>query len=118
MPSPPQSPTTTVQYGPDNITVVVQWGYPQNDGGAPVDNYTVTVLGPAVHLSTFIPNSVQAMAIFILDYNEEYTVSIAASNCAGTGRLVSLNISEGTLILILCHNSHILSYLIGWASEF
>ena len=96
MPSPPQSPTTTVQYGSDNLTVVVQWGYPQNDGGAPVDNYTVTLLGPgAVHLSTSTTTSVQAMATFILDYNEEYTVNIAATNCGGTGRLVSLNISEG-----------------------
>ena len=95
-PSSPQSPTTTVQYGPQNITVIVQWGYPQNDGGASVVNYTVTLVGPgAVHLST--TSSVQMMATFRLDYNEEYTVSIAATNCAGTGGTVSLNISEGTI---------------------
>ena len=96
LPSPPQTPTTTVQYDPDNIMAVVQWGYPQNDGGAPVDNYTVTLVGPGpVHLSTSTTTSVQAMAIFILEYNEEYTVTIAATNCAGTSILVSLNISEG-----------------------
>ena len=95
MPSLPQSPTTTVQYGPQNITVVVQWGYPQSDGGAPVANYTVTLLGPAVaHLST--TTAVQQRATFTLAYNEGYTVSIAATNCVGTGGTVSLNISEGT----------------------
>ena len=95
LPSPPQSPTTTVHNGPDNITVVVRWDYPLRDGGAPVDNYTVTLVGPgAVHLST--TTSGQPMATFILAYNEEYTVSIAATNCVGTGGTVSLNISEGT----------------------
>ena len=95
LPSSPQSSTSTVQYyGPQNITVVVQWGYPQNDGGAPIVNYTVTLVGTgAVHLST--TTAVQAMATFTLDYNEEYTVSIAATNCAGTGGIVSLNISKG-----------------------
>ena len=73
------------------------WGYPQNDGGAPVDNYTVTLVGPgAVHLST--TTSIQPVATFTLAYNEEYTVSIAATNCAGTGGTVSLNISEGTQV--------------------
>ena len=95
LPSPPQSPTTTVHNGPDNITVVVRWDYPLRDGGAPVDNYTVTLVGPgAAHLST--TTSGQPMATFILAYNEEYTVSIAATNCVGTGGTVSLNISEGT----------------------
>ena len=95
LPSSPQSPTSTVQYyGPQNITVVVQWGYPQNDGGAPVVNYTVTLVGPgAVHLST--STSVQENTTFTLPYNEEYTVNIAATNCVGTGGTVSLNISEG-----------------------
>ena len=95
LPSPPQSTTTTVHNGPDNITVIVQWGYPRNDGGAAVDNYTVTLVGPgAVHLS--ITTSVQPVATFTLAYNEEYTVSIAATNCVGTSETVSLNISEGT----------------------
>ena len=59
----------------------MQWGYPQSDGGAPVGNYTVTLVGPgAVQLST--TTSVQAVATFTLAYNEEYTVSIAATNCA------------------------------------
>ena len=94
LPSSPQNPTTTVQYGPQNITVVFQWGYPQSDGGAPVVNYTVTLVGPgAVHLST---TSVKENTTFTLDYNEEYTVSIVATNCVGTGGTVSLNISEGT----------------------
>jgi len=95
LPSLPQNPTPNVLYGPQNITIVVQWDYPQSDGGTPADNYTVSLIGPGtVHNST--TTSFQAMTIFILDYNEEYTVNIAATNCAGTGGVVSLNISEGT----------------------
>jgi len=82
-----------VHYGPHNITIVVQWDYPQSVGGTPVDNYTVSLIGPgAVYNST--TTSSQAVTTFILDYNEEYTVNIAATNCAGTGGAVSLNISE------------------------
>ena len=94
LPSPPQSPNTSiVQSGPDNVTAVVQWGYPQSDGGAPVLNYTVTLADPrAVHVS--ITTTVQPVATFTLAYNEEYTVSIAATNCVGTGGTVSLNISN------------------------
>ena len=93
LPSPPQSPNTyIVQSGPNNVTAVVQWGYPQSDGGASVLNYTVTLADPrAVHVS--ITTTVQPVATFTLAYNEEYTVSIAATNCAGTGGTVSLNIS-------------------------
>ena len=93
LPSPPRNPVTTVHYDTQNITVVVQWSYPQSDGDAPVDNYTVTLVGPgAVHLST--TTSVQPVATFTLANNEEYTVSIAATNCVGTGGTVSLNISQ------------------------
>ena len=55
-------------------------------------SYTVTLVGPGTaHLST---TTVQPVATFTLSYNEEYTVSIAATNCAGTGGTVSLNISQ------------------------
>ena len=68
-------------------------GYPQSDGGAPADNYTVTLVGPgAVRLST--TTSVQPVATFTLAYNEEYTISIAAINCTGTDGTVLLNISQ------------------------
>ena len=95
LPSPPHSPnTSTVQIGPDSITVLIQWGYPQSDGGAPVDNYTVTLVGPGAVCVSTTTCSVQPMATFTLAYNEEYTVSIAATNCVGTGGTVSLNISN------------------------
>ena len=76
------------QTGPD-ITVVVQWGYPQNDGGAPVDNYTSLWWALGQSISPLPP-----VSTFSLSYNKEYTVSIAATNCAGTGGTVSLNISN------------------------
>jgi len=99
LPSAPQNPTPTVHYGPHNITIVVQWDYPQSDGGTPVDNYTVFLIGPgAVHNST--TTNFQAMTTFILDYNEEYTVNIAATNYVGTGGAVSLNIRRYRCIII------------------
>ena len=56
-------------------------------------SYTVTLVGPGTtHLST--TTTVQPVATFTLAYIEEYTVSIAATNCAGTGGTVSLNISQ------------------------
>ena len=45
-------------------------------------------------ISLLPPASVQPVATFTLAYNEEYTVSIAATNCVGTGGTVSLNISQ------------------------
>ena len=79
----------------------MQWDYPQNDGGTLVDNYTLSLIDSKdAHLST--NTSVQAMTTFTLDYNEEYTVKIAATNCAGTGGAVSLNISEGTDTSYVC----------------
>ena len=102
LPSVPQKPTPNVHYGPHSITIVVQWDYPQSDRGTPVDNYTVSLIGPgSVHNST--TTSFQAMTTFILDYNEEYTVNIAGTNCAGPGGAVSLNISEGTHICTYIH---------------
>ena len=104
LPSPPQSPNiSTIQYASQNITVVIQWGYPQYDGGSPVDNYTVILVGPgAVQLSTTITASVHAMTTLLLDYNKEYSVNIAATNCVGTGGIVSLNILKGICIIPYC----------------
>ena len=78
LPSPPQTPSSTVQqYGQDSVTLTVQWQPPQYDGGAPV-NYTITVspgLSPVTTSGTSVPVTVP--------YNVMHTVSIVATNCVG-----------------------------------
>ena len=79
LPSPPQTPSSTVQqYGRDNVTLTVQWQPPQYDGGAPV-NYTITVspgLSPVTTSGTSVPVTVP--------YNVIHSVSIVATNCNGS----------------------------------
>ena len=68
IPSPPRTPSSTVQqYGQDSVTLTVQWQPPQYDGGAPV-NYTITVspgLSPVTTSGTSVPVTVP--------YNMPYT---------------------------------------------
>ena len=87
LPSPPQTPSYTVQqYGQGNVTLTVQWQPPQYDGGAPV-NYTITVspgLSPVTTSGTSVPVTVP--------YNVMHTVSIVATNCNGNSSAAMLNI--------------------------
>jgi len=79
LPTPPWTLSYTVQqYSQDNVTLTVQWQPPQYDGGVPV-NYTITVSGltPVTTSGTNFPVTVP--------YNVNYTVSIVATNCNGSG---------------------------------
>ena len=86
-PSPPQTPSSTVQqYGQDSVTLTVQWQPPQYDGGAPV-NYTITVspgLSPVTTSGTSVPVTVP--------YNVIHTVSIVAINCNGSSSTAMVTI--------------------------
>ena len=87
LPSPPQTPSSTVQqYGQGNVTLTVQWQPPQYDGGAPV-NYTITVspgLSPVTTSGTSVPVAVP--------YNVIHTVSIVATNCNGSSSAAMVTI--------------------------
>ena len=79
LPSPPQNPGYHVQhYGPHNVTVTVQWGYPEFDGGVPVDNYTIS--GTNIMTTTSQINE----TTLTLPYNARQTIEVAATNCIGT----------------------------------
>ena len=90
LPSPPQTPSYTVQqYGRDIVTLTVQWQPLQYDGGAPV-NYTITVspsLSPVTTSGTIVPVSVP--------YNVIHTVSILATNCNGSSSAAMMTIRIG-----------------------
>ena len=87
LPSPPRTPSYTVQqYGQDSVILTVQWQPPQYDGGAPV-NYTITVspgFRPVTTSGTSVPVA--------MPYNVTHTVSIVATNCNGSGSAAMVTI--------------------------
>ena len=89
LPSPPRTPTSTVQrYGRDNVTLTVQWQPPQYDGGAPVShNITVSSVGTFTTSGTSVPVTVP--------YNVNHTVSVVATNCNGSSSATMLSIRIG-----------------------
>ena len=83
LPSPAQAPSYTVQqYRQDNVMVTVQWQPPQDNGSAPVVNYTVTVPGLVSHTTT------ATSAMVTIPYNVEHSVSIVTNNCNGSSSAV------------------------------
>ena len=89
-PSPPQNLGYHVQhYGPHNVTVTVQWGYPEFDGGVPVNNYTIS--GTNIMTITSQINE----TTLTLPYNARQTIEVAATNCIGTSGTAMLTYFEG-----------------------
>ena len=79
LPSPPQNSGYHVRhYGPHNVTVTVQWGYPEFDGGVPVDNYTIS----GTNIMT-ISSQINETTL-TLPYNASQSIEVAATNCNGT----------------------------------
>ena len=62
--------------------LTVQWQPPQDNGGAPVVNYTITVPG-LVPLTTTATS-----ALITIPYNVMHTVSIVATTCIGSSSAV------------------------------
>ena len=96
LPSPPQNPGYHVQYyGPHNVTVTVQWGYPEFDGGVPVDNYTISGANTTTTTSQINETTLT------LPYNARQTIEVAATNCIGTSRTAMLTYFEGMDVVIV-----------------
>jgi len=94
LPSPPRTPSYTVQqYGRDNVSLTVQWQSPQDDGGAPVNNYTVTVSPGSIQVIT----TVTSASLPAVPYNVMHNVSIVATNCNGRSIAVMETIRVGRL---------------------
>ena len=74
------------------MVLTVQWQSPQDDGGAPVDNYTFTVT-PGGSSDT-IPGT---STLVTLSYNVDHNVSIVATNCNGSSTAALVTIGIGRL---------------------
>ena len=62
-----------------------------DSGGTSVDNYTITVTGP--NMQELTSNGTTATITVV--YNEMYTVTIRARNCAGSSGSATADIFEG-----------------------
>ena len=65
------------------MTIRVLWQSPQDDNGAPVVNYTITVSPGLIQLTTTATS-----AMVTLPYNVMHTVSIVVTNCNGSSSVV------------------------------
>ena len=97
LPSPPHTPSYTVQqYNQDNVMLRVQWQSPQDGGRAPV-NYTITVSPGSTQVTTTATNT----SLSAIPYNVNHTISIVATNCNGSSSAVMETIRIGKLYSLL-----------------
>ena len=73
------------------------WQSPQDDGGAPVDNYTITVSPGSTQLTT-VSTSALLPAV---PYNVVNTVSIVTTNCNGSSSSVMETIRISYVVAVL-----------------
>ena len=79
-------------YGVSEYSLRVQWKPPRDDGGVRIDNYTLTLYsGHSILSQTATTDSLELT--LTLNYSTNYSITIAASNCAGSSSL-SFNIAE------------------------
>ena len=78
--------------------MTVQWD--PVDGA---DNYTVTISPPAQLSATVVTST--SVTVSAADYNEDYTVSVVATNCAGNSTAEEYSFRVGELVVIVCGKS-------------
>ena len=81
--------------------MTVGWDPPTDNGGRDDLTYTVTISPPA-QLSATVVTSVTVSAV---DYNEDYTVSVVATNCAGNSTAEEYSFRVGELVVVVCGKS-------------
>ncbi|XP_064403084.1 uncharacterized protein LOC135348714 [Halichondria panicea] len=92
-PDPPSNVRQSVlSSSADEVRVYVQWDPPTETGGRDDLTYTVTVSSP-VQLSATVLTSTSVTVI--AQYNVDYTVSVVATNCAGSSTTTDYNFTIG-----------------------
>ena len=64
------------------------------------DNYTVTISPPAQLSATVVTPT--SFTVSAADYNEDYTVSVVATNCAGNSTAEEFSFRVGELVVAVC----------------
>ena len=104
-PSPPLNVMSVMVYGVSEYSLRVQWKPPRDDGGVPIDNYTLSLYSDHSILSQTATTDSLELTL-TLNYSTNYSITITASNCAGSSSL-SFNIAEGETKYFLCISSHL-----------
>ncbi len=92
-PDPPSNVRQSVlSSSADEVRVSVQWDPPTETGGRDDLTYIVTV-SPPVQLSATVLTSTSVTVI--AQYNVDYTVSVVATNCAGSSTTTDYNFTIG-----------------------
>ena len=73
----------------------VQWDPPTDNGGRDDLTYTVTI-SPLAQLSATVVTST-SVTVSAADYNEDYNVSVVATNCAGNSTAEEYSFRVGEL---------------------
>ncbi len=94
MPLPPTTLQYTVlEYGQEQVNISIEWVYPPD--GPRVDSYTVTVTNAMAEVVISANISEGTSAMVTLPYNQALTVSVTATNCAGSSTETSVLYFEG-----------------------
>ena len=82
--------------------MTVGWDPPADNGGRDDLTYTVTISPPAQLSATVVTST--SVTVSSADYNEDYTVSVVATNCAGnsTAEEYSFRVCEFVVVCVSC----------------
>ena len=99
-PSPPD--TVSVQSATYNsASATIQWTEPSDNGGSAIIGYNISISPSTSTCSSCVVSSDTLMYnITELNHTTNYTISVAAINCAGTGDSTVHNISKLTLDIL------------------
>ncbi|XP_019862857.1 PREDICTED: uncharacterized protein LOC109591591 [Amphimedon queenslandica] len=93
----PSQPLNFINTTTTYDSVVLNWTTPTSLGGVAIDQYRVTI-SPSLQSSCpgqcmTTGNNTESLTITNLQYGVTYTITVAASNCAGIGQSQTLNVT-------------------------
>ena len=92
---------TVIENGlPDFVNVTGGWDPPTDNGGRDDLTYTMTISPPAQLSATVVTST--SVTVSAVDYNEDYTVSVVATNCAGNSTAEEYSFRVGELVVVVC----------------
>ena len=108
---PPVSPVITnesiaiVSGDSHGIAIGLEW---TSSGATIVDSYVINVSPPTASVSTFITANT-SIQLFVL-YNQEYNISVLATNCAGNSTPTETNFKIGKMHALIELVTHLINF--------